>query len=120
RKRGAVFIGLLPNYFNYVAVPMIVIALLTTGNTGAAFYDLLSKDALYYNRELEARYRMIETECSGKQTPCVLDPVAHKPATLFFLDISAKASDNPNPRDNPNLCLSQYFNLSEVRLKPEQ
>src|SRR5438309_1530300 len=82
------------------------IALSTTGNTGAAFYDLLSKDALYYNRELEARYRLIETECAGKQTPCILNPVAHKPATLFFLDISENANDERN------LCFGQYFRLN--------
>ena len=114
KKRGAVVIESLPNYFNYVAVPIIAIALLTTGNTGAAFYDLLSKDALYYNRELEARYRLIETECAGKQTPCILNPVAHKPATLFFLDISENANDERN------LCFGQYFRLNEVRLEPEQ
>jgi hypothetical protein len=113
-KRGAVVIERLPNYFNYLAVPVIVIALLTTGNTGAAFYDLLSKDALYYNRELETRYRLIESECSGKQTPCVLDPVVHKPTTLFFLDISANANDRRN------VCFGEYFQLNEVRLKPAQ
>ncbi len=114
KKRGAVVIERLPNYFNYLAVPVIVIALLATGNTGAAFYDLLSQDALDYNRELEARYRLIETECSGKQTPCVLDPVVHKPTTLFLLDISAK------PDDERNLCFAWYFQLNEVRLKPAQ
>ena len=114
KKRGAVVIERLPNYFNYLAVPVIVIALLTTGNTGAAFYDLLSKDALYYDRELKARYRLIESECSGKQTPCVLDPVVHKPTTIFFLDISPKANEERN------LCFGRYFQLNEVRLKPAQ
>jgi hypothetical protein len=114
RKRGAVAIERLPNYFNYFAAPVIIIALLTTGNTGAAFYDLLSKEALYYNRELETRYRVVETQCSGKQTPCVLDPVTHKPTTLFFLDIAADANDAPNE------CFAEYFQLNEVKLKPPE
>jgi hypothetical protein len=113
RQRTGVSIERLPNYFNYLAVPVIAVALLTTGNTGAAVYDLLSKDALYYNREVEARYRQIETDCSLNQTPCLLDPIEHKPATLFFLDISTEANDSRN------VCFAEYFHLKEVRLKSQ-
>lgn len=110
KKRGALAFERLPAYFNYIAIPVISIALLTTGNTGAAFYDLLSKDALYYNRELEARYNVIANDCVGSDSPCVLEPLQHKPATLFFLDIGA------GPDDERNICLSRYFQIKEASL----
>jgi hypothetical protein len=112
-KRGARGLENLPGYFNYLALPVIAIALLTTGNTGAAFYDLLSKEALYYNREMEARYKHIETDCSSNQAPCLIEPIEHKPPTLFFVDISDK------PKDDRNVCFGNYFHLEEVVLKPQ-
>jgi hypothetical protein len=114
KKRWAVAIERFPNYFNYFAVPVMVIALLTTGNTGLAFYDLLSKNALYYDREMNARYKLIETQCSGKETPCVLDPLEHEPATVFLLDLTSDANVERNR------CFARYFRLPEVRLKPRK
>lgn len=111
KKRGSVIIGRLPNYFPYLALPVIVIALLATGNTGRAFYDLLSGEAYYYDQELKMRYKFVKSECSISQEPCVLEPLTHKPATLYSLDIT------PDEKNEINECFSQYFQIKEVKLK---
>lgn len=80
------------------------LALLLTGNTGAALRDLLSGRAAHYDHQLAARYVLLgqaRADGSEPRLPLIVDP----PLALPLYELRA------DPHDWVNQCYALYFGL---------
>jgi hypothetical protein len=87
--------GLLPRYVHAVAVPLIIINLIFTGNTRVAITDLTSLRAYRYEVAMRERYaRFAECARAGRVKDCPRPTITDLPVTLtssyFEDDISCE------------------------------
>jgi hypothetical protein len=112
-KKNEIVIDKFPSYFSVVAVPLISISLLTTGNTKTAYLDLLTGRAYRYNKEMNERFASIQKSLREHSTFCRVKPLKNIPKTIYFIDITE------NPDVWPNAVYREYFNGVSIATKHE-
>ncbi|MCB0341881.1 MAG: hypothetical protein H6626_00020 [Pseudobdellovibrionaceae bacterium] len=100
------FKWLKPNYLQWV----IVIVLFVWGNTGRAWYDLLTQ-AYPYHRQMVERDIVVKSASKGSQL--IVPPIVNRPRTIFFDDIIE------DPADWRNVGVSGYYGLGSIRVAPD-
>ncbi len=91
---------------------IIVLCLFSTNNSTLAYYELISGKAYKYDKEMTARFELIE---NSKDVAIVLPALMNKPQTVFSSEMGLT-----NDKNNwKNSAISRYFRKKSVLVQPE-
>lgn len=91
---------------------IIVLCLLSTNNSTLAYYELISGKAYKYNKEMTARFELLE---NSKELEIVLPALINKPQTVYSSEMGIT-----NDKNNwKNSAISRYFRKKSILVQPE-
>lgn len=91
---------------------IIVLCLFSTNNSTLAYYELISGKAYKYDKEMTARFELIE---NSKEEEIVLPALINKPQTVFSSEMGL-TNDTNNWK---NTAISRYFRKKSILVQPE-
>ena len=84
----------------------------STNNSTLAYYELISGKAYKYDKEMTARFELIE---NSKEEEIVLPALINKPQTVFSSEMGL-TNDTNNWK---NTAISRYFRKKSILVQPE-
>ena len=105
KENYKIFAAKLPGYVFFISMIIICLFLLKKNNVKNVYADLLLGNASGYNKELNARYELIN---KSTQDSLVVREVEIQPRTIFFTDITS------DPGTEFNKMYAHYFNKKSI------
>ena len=91
---------------------IIVLCFFSTNNSTLAYYELISGKAYKYDKEMTARFELIE---NSKEEEIVLQALINKPQTVFSSEMGLTNDAN----NWKNTAISRYFRKKSILVQPE-